>query len=161
MEFTNINRSPLAPAAARQATDITENLRSALALFDELVTQPATRSPCQAVTEKDVRLLLEMRRNRDRFFEAELFADPAWDILLELFAANLGQQRVSVTSLCIGASVPSTTALRWIKLLESKGLISRQGDPMDGRRFFVSLTCEGLGRMEKYFRANWIKTSPI
>lgn len=40
-------------------------------------------------------------RARGPFFARELFGDPAWDILLDLAAAQVEHTRVSVTSLCI------------------------------------------------------------
>lgn len=102
-------------------------------------------------SEADILLLLKLRRRRDCFFAAELFADPAWDILLELYAAQLGQRRIPVSSTCIGAAVPTTTALRWISSLEENRLIERRDDPIDGRRVFLSLTSEALAAMDAYF----------
>jgi hypothetical protein len=56
------------------------------------------------------------RRLRGMMFEsAYLFADPAWDILIDLFIASEEDQRISVSSACIGSAVPTTTALRYIK----------------------------------------------
>jgi len=53
------------------------------------------------------------RRRRNKIFQSEeLFGEPAWDILLDLFIAAKERRRVSVTSACIGSAVPSTTALR-------------------------------------------------
>jgi DNA-binding MarR family transcriptional regulator len=98
-----------------------------------------------------VRSVLAWRRERDRYFEAGLFADPAWDILLELYAAELGQRRMAVSSLCIGAAVPATTALRWIRLLEKKGLVVRSADPFDGRRVFVALAEDAVKAMDRFF----------
>ena len=138
---------------ARRADDIRERLSSALRLVDEVASVPASRLPNQPVTERDIRTILRYRRHRDRFFEGELFADPAWDILLELYAARLGQQKIPVGALCEAAAVPATTALRWISQLESKGLIERKADPMDGRRFHLSLSEAGLEAMGGYFRA--------
>ena len=80
----------------------------------------------------------------DVFQDPALFGEPAWDILLDL-AMHEGQGRqVSITGACIGSGVPLTTALRWITVLDQKGLIARLPDPLDQRRTFVSLT--GLGR---------------
>lgn len=135
---------------AIRADEIRERLTSALRIVDQ-VASIASRPPDHPTTEKDIRAILELRRNREQFFDGELFADPAWDILLELYAAELGQQRVSVGSLCLGAAVPATTALRWISTLENKGLIKRTADPMDGRRFHLSLSCSGLDAMASYF----------
>lgn len=110
----------------------------------------ATRS--EPITERDVRALIELRRKRDRFFGAELFADPAWDILLELYASYLMQQRITISRLCLAAAVPSTTALRWIAQLEKLGFIERRQDPMDARRYFCSLTIAARESMDAYFR---------
>src|SRR3546814_17984132 len=67
------------------------------------------------------RELLRFRRLRDRYFAGDLFADPAWDMLLDLYAArSQNSHPVSVSSLCIASSVPATTALRWIKAMEEK-----------------------------------------
>ena len=103
------------------------------------------------LTERDVRAILKARRNRSQYFPGDLFADPAWDILLELYAAELGQRRIAISSLCIGAAVPATTALRWINTLEQKGLISRQNDPFDGRRVYARLSESGLTSIDAYF----------
>lgn len=86
------------------------------------------------------RALIADRRRRDQFFPAELFADPAWDMLLDLYAACREGRRVSVSSLCIAAAVPGTTALRWIGVLEDCGLVQDEPDVADRRRRFVGLT---------------------
>src|SRR5438270_597577 len=57
-----------------------------------------------------VRSVIRARRMRARYFRDELFADPAWDMLLDLLQAEIAQLRVPVSSLCIAASVPATTA---------------------------------------------------
>ena len=108
-----------------------------------------------------MRTLLKLRRNRDKIFGGELFADPAWDILLELYAAELGQFRVSVTNLCLGAAVPATTALRWISSLQKKRMIERRSDPMDGRRVFVFLSATGRDAMCRYFKSVPVGTALI
>jgi DNA-binding MarR family transcriptional regulator len=97
--------------------------------------------------------LLQARRLRDRLFDADLFADPAWDILLELYEFHLAQQRIAVSSLCIAAAVPATTALRWIGVLERKGLIARRDDQLDGRRTWIELTESGVTAMQRYFQS--------
>ena len=50
-------------------------------------------------------------RLRSCYFAQDLFADPAWDMLLDLFQAEISQLRVPVSSLCIAAAVPATAAL--------------------------------------------------
>ena len=105
------------------------------------VSVPPTREP-QALTL--ARMLYAERRRRDRTFPTDIFGEPSWDILLDLFVARGEGRRVPTTSACIGAHVPPTTALRWLRLLEGQGLIEREEDERDGRRTFVRLSTKGM-----------------
>jgi DNA-binding MarR family transcriptional regulator len=100
---------------------------------------------------KAVRRMLRQRRMREQYFPADLFADPAWDMLLDLYAARLERQPVSVSSLCIAAAVPATTALRWIKTMTDAGLFAREADPHDGRRIFIALAEGAFDALARYF----------
>lgn len=102
---------------------------------------------------KAVRRMLRQRRMREQYFPADLFADPAWDMLLDLYAARLERQPVSVSSLCIAAAVPATTALRWIKTMTDAGLFVREADPQDGRRIFIGLADAAFEALARYFEA--------
>lgn len=97
-----------------------------------------------------IRAMIRARRMRAQYLGSDLFADPAWDILLDLFAARLERRRVAVSSLCIAAGVPPTTALRWIKTLTDVGLLVRVADPQDGRRVHIELAPGTAGRLESY-----------
>ncbi len=98
-----------------------------------------------------VRRIIRQRQLRARFFDGELFADPAWDMLLDLTAARAEHIRVSVTSLCIASGVPPTTALRWIGQMTDAGLLQRVEDEMDRRRAFITLTDRAADGMARYF----------
>jgi hypothetical protein len=98
-----------------------------------------------------VRQMIRLRRLRGQFFPDELFADPAWDMMLDLTAARLEGIPVAVSSLCIAAAVPPTTALRWIRTLTEKGLFVRRADPGDGRRIFIQLSDSAAAAMGAYF----------
>ncbi len=100
---------------------------------------------------RTVRAAIRARRLRDQFFTPELFADPAWDMLLDLYAARLERGRVSVSSLCIAASVPPTTALRWIGTMHDAGLFEREADPGDRRRAHITLSSRAADAMRRYF----------
>ena len=102
---------------------------------------------------KQVRRMLRQRRMREQYFPADLFADPAWDMLLDLYAARLERQPVSVSSLCIAAAVAPTTALRWIGRMTASGLMARRPDPGDRRRAFVVLTEQASTGMHGYASA--------
>ncbi|WP_337191223.1 winged helix DNA-binding protein [Parapontixanthobacter aurantiacus] len=99
-----------------------------------------------------IRRVIRQRQERSALFEADLFADPAWDMLLDLAAAHAEGQRVSVTSLCIASGVPTTTALRWIAQLTAKGLVEKVQDAIDRRRAFVRLTDRSIAAIARYFR---------
>ena len=126
---------------------------AAAATDPENEEQPALEAP-------QVRAFIRARRLRDHFFNKELFADPAWDMLLDLMAARLERQRVAVSSLCIAAAVPPTTALRWIKALCDQGLFVRVADPEDGRRVFIELSDAAAQRMEAYLKTV-LRVSPF
>jgi DNA-binding MarR family transcriptional regulator len=103
------------------------------------------------VSADTIRSVIRARRLRARYFSEELFADPAWDMLLDLLQAEIAQLRVPVSSLCIAAAVPATTALRWLKTMVSTGLFIRRADPHDGRRVFVELAPEASHALRSYF----------
>jgi hypothetical protein len=98
-----------------------------------------------------VRRIIRQRQLRARFFDRDMFADPAWDMLLDLTAARAEHARVSVTSLCIASGVPPTTALRWIGQLTEAGLFQRVEDQADRRRAFIALTDKAADAMARYF----------
>lgn len=94
------------------------------------------------------------RRRRDAAFgeDADLFGEPAWDILLDLLDADAHGRRISVTSASLASSVPATTGLRMIAILEERGLVVRTDDPRDRRRSHVSLTGKGKAVMQAALR---------
>ena len=86
------------------------------------------------------RRYLRARRSRDALFGRHLFADPAWDLLLDLFVTGRDGRSLDVTAACYATAVPQTTALRWLRIMEREGLIRRDPDPNDKRRCYVGLT---------------------
>ena len=98
-----------------------------------------------------VRELMRARARRTDHLSERLFSDPAWDILLDLYLADLLQCRVTVSSLGTTADIPPTTVLRWIKTLSTEALIEKAPDKYDNRRTFVSLTTTGRAAMQNYF----------
>jgi DNA-binding MarR family transcriptional regulator len=83
--------------------------------------------------------ILSVRRARDARFGAELFSDPAWDMLLSLYVSGERAEALSVSQLCEASAVPQTTALRWIETLREAGLIGRETDRRDARRTLIAL----------------------
>lgn len=112
--------------------------------------QPATAAPVATARPNYLKALVSARADRDTIFQAGLFSDPAWDMLLDLAVAEATNRPISVTSLCIASGVPTTTALRRIDDLKEAGLLDRVPDPGDRRRILVRLTSMGRDRMEAF-----------
>jgi len=98
-----------------------------------------------------VRAAIFARRMRDDSFPGDLFGEPAWDCLLDLYLAALEKRRLSVTDVCVAATVPPTTALRWVDILCRRDLAVRGSDALDGGRSIVELTRKGEALMSCYF----------
>jgi len=117
-----------------------------------------------AVRERNLRLVRHVRNARhlrEQFFEADLFADPAWDMLLDLYEAELSEQRTTVSNLCIASRVPATTALRWLRTLERRRLVDRTPDANDGRRKFLTLSDTALTSLNALFEAFALQTGKL
>lgn len=141
----------------RQLSEEVSRIASTLARLSD---GPSTQRPSivhppsgesQPLSADIVRNVIRARRLRSRYFAEELFADPAWDMLLDLLQAEIAQLRVPVSSLCIAAAVPATTALRWLKTMVVQGLFIRRADPHDGRRVFVELAPDASNALRRYF----------
>lgn len=116
---------------------------------------PNVAAPRSAAPEADDLLHTArwIRRSRDRraaFFDAQLFADPCWDILLDLMCGQLEDQPVPVSSACLATGLPFSTALRHVRHLVDLGMIHRWQDPKDKRRDLLALDAQTFETMKSY-----------
>lgn len=152
----DITQEP-SPIRLRQLSDEVSRIAATLSRMSVGPSSAGVEKPEPAIGEVPavsldaVRQAIRARRLRARYFDEELFADPAWDMLLDLLQAEIAQHRVPVSSLCIAAAVPPTTALRWIKTMTDVGLFQRRADPHDGRRIFVELSAGASEALRRYF----------
>lgn len=102
--------------------------------------------------------ILARRLALGHFFDPDLFADPALNILLFLFAEGEGEEGtgVTTTACCTASGVARTTALRWIKLLEGRGLIEMNDDPVDKRATMLRLSADARAAC-----ARWLEDAPL
>lgn len=124
--------------------------------FEEFVTIDTENNPQEIFSApKDSRstadMVYKLRRKREKIFSPGLFSDPAWDILLDLYAAEGTQKGISITSSCLAAGVPASTGLRWITILIQNGYVERREDPADARRSLVNLTTKARDALEALF----------
>jgi hypothetical protein len=137
------------PVAAQRLVELTEELGR---LAGELAEGDGpTAAP--ALDSEFVRGLIRQRQRRSAAFGADLFADPVWDMMLDLLAARFEGRAVRTSSLCIAAGVPSTTALRWIRELTERGLFVRGADPLDGRGVLIELSGDAAQRLLDHLSA--------
>lgn len=109
-----------------------------------LLSRKRLRDPPK-LSEDHLLSILLVRRAREEIFGAGLFADPSWDILLELYAAYLGKRKMSVANLAAAISLPPSTVSRWVAALVEAG-ITDQPDPDFG---WVTLTEAGAAKMTR------------
>ena len=146
--MSSIAESPFAQFVAQ--------LRKLIADFEPDIEGDETGSDAGSSDEAETDLLsyaealYSIRRDRaENFGNRQLFGEPAWDILLDLYIAQTRGKMVSVSSACIASGVPSTTALRYLAVLEEEGMIERQHDPADARRSWIKLTLRGAKAVRK------------
>jgi DNA-binding MarR family transcriptional regulator len=148
-----------ADRSAERLRQLSEEVGRIAATLSRLSAGPSPAPPdrtsadgrCPAVSAEAVRSVIRARRLRSRYFAEDLFGDPAWDMLLDLLQAEIAHLRVPVSSLCIAAVVPATTALRWLKIMVGQGLFVRRPDPHDARRVFVELAPQASLALRRYF----------
>jgi hypothetical protein len=126
------------PGQQRQLIDKIEALTAELRTLSGFNSR---RLPTKEAFVATASQIYAARREVDKVFGMEGFAtSPAWDILLDLYVAADSNREISITSACIGAACPPTTGLRWIQVLESMHLLTREQDSEDRRRVIVEIT---------------------
>jgi len=150
-----VDRNVIRAAYLEELAELTTKISSTLCSLASITDTGTSPEP---ITDEN-RILIQMksiilrRRKREQFLPADIFADPAWDMLLDLCVAKLEERKTSVSSLCIGAAVPATTALRWIRQLEQLQMIKLTPDPFDRRRQHVDIADKAFNNMLRLFGA--------
>lgn len=103
---------------------------------------------------------LMARRLREEVIGRDLFCDPAWDILLDLYVALDREDRVQVTSVSSMAGVPPSTGRRWVRRLIERGFLEREKDPRDHRLTYLKLTQKGQEVMAAFMARLAAKGTP-
>ena len=97
------------------------------------------------------RLVLASRRARETSFGAQLFHDPAWDMLLVAYICEAEGTVATIARTHARTEIPLATASRWIRALSAKGLLEYEGG---GNHQLVTtpfrLTSSAHGKFEEY-----------
>jgi hypothetical protein len=111
-------------------------------------SHPFAATECNLTHARDRALeILALRKRREIVFGNDLFGEPAWDLMLDLFIQHVERQKTSSTSAAIAARVPPTTALRYLTILVRKGLVVRHTSDHDLRLQYVELSENGYRNM--------------
>lgn len=93
------------------------------------------------------------RSHRSKYFNPDYFSgEAAWNILIDLAVSQIEGKLISVTSACLASMVPSTTALRWIAVLEDDGMIEKEEDFTDRRRTFIRISNRAMNSLYSYYK---------
>jgi DNA-binding MarR family transcriptional regulator len=129
--------------------------------FDQVKPEPPEPSAIVFdFSEQDVARVLQMWRARSDYLPDALLFGPAWGMLLELLLGEIQGRRVSMLRLCNVSSVPTSTALRWIKSLENFGFVIRRTEPQNADDQFAELSRQGRSALQRYFRNVVLSQAP-
>jgi DNA-binding MarR family transcriptional regulator len=103
------------------------------------------------VPEEVVSAAIRAWRERACYLPSELFSDPAWGMLLELLHSEIGKRRVSLSRLCKASAASTSSAIRWLKVLEDRELVIRRPDPLISGNEFLELSPKGSTALRAYF----------
>ena len=149
------NRLALSDKDVRDAARLLRIISDPASLRREQPEPPADEAEAadrETLTSR-ARMLYSSRRLRERYFDRQLFAEPAWDMLLLLYVTEHSSARLTTTRLAELIDTPLTTVLRWLNHLEAAQLIERQGHPTDRRTTFIGLPEKGRAALESYLRS--------
>jgi DNA-binding MarR family transcriptional regulator len=131
-------------ALAEPVEQLYQSMRPARGPLPVAPTLPA------AALLAEARRFANARRARDRLFGRDLFPNPAWNILLDLYIAGEEGRNVTIKCACSAAGVPQSTALRHIAHLIEMRLAVRRQHPSDARSAYLKLSESGRTKMVDY-----------
>jgi hypothetical protein len=91
--------------------------------------------------------MLEFRRERAEILPAELFSEPAWDLLLELFLADAEGRHITARGVAMRSNISPGVMSRWLRHLTKIGYIV--GDGTGDLDDMLTLSAKALQRMER------------
>ena len=94
------------------------------------------------IGDDHVQSVLSLRRGREALFGKRLFSDPAWDVILHLYAQRLAHRTTSTLELSRAIGVPESVVARWLVVLAQSGIVAVDG-ARSGRHAVVRLSEEG------------------
>jgi len=98
--------------------------------------------------------MMEMRQLRHKFFNPAMFGEPAFDMLLALYAINSSPAILPLHFLSPHIGVSESCAARWLRFLVKEGLaLSVGGEDGQPGTIQAALTDKGRTLLDEYFKA--------
>jgi hypothetical protein len=161
-EVRETNSAERQSRSAQVLGDLSSELTGWLPVLQRLADAEALRNMAlgrsSEITSTAVRSIISARRLRDKYFWPAM-TEPAWTILLELYANQLVGQRPTVAAVTAAAELPLVSALHWIDWLAGRGIVSSHIGAEDEQTATVQLTAKGIEQMHRYLIAA-LKLSP-
>lgn len=140
---------------------LAEQLDAAQAILDEMritigrgsfdTSKNSASNRVKAASQIALRASRERQKRTNYVGNHEIFGEPAWDILLDLFIRQTKDEKISLRA--ANSNAPASTAVRWLRILEQNGLISLQIDEADDERLVFYLTAAGYDGMLRYLES--------
>lgn len=143
------------PKQRKKLVELSEqDVEAARRLLAILATTPVDEITGKSVShafelQNRARKILARRKERIAIFGSPIFGEPAWEMLLWLYAMDT-EARQSLSRLTELSGSSRSTAVRWIGYLEKKGWLTREPHPTDRRSAFIQLTSLGRRDLERY-----------
>lgn len=143
---------PERAASSQEAVDLVVALQRCLTSFHARPEEPAILEDEPDDRRAGLRRYIEARRMRSVLLGPNLFSDPAWDLMLLLFEAELDGRVMTLEELSETARLSLNLTLGQMGVMERRGLvIEHRGSPNSRRRRAMRLTPLALDAM-----ASWL-----
>ena len=128
-------------ASSQEAVDLVAALQRCLTSFHAAVDEPAILDGEAEAQRAALARYLGARRMRSTLLGPNLFADPAWDILLALFHAQLERREMTLEQLSETQRLSLTVVVGQVSAMERRGLlIEHRTSPNSKRRRAIRLS---------------------
>lgn len=139
--------SVLEPCNLRLSRRDAENLLRLLRIISQGLMDNSPPTIDRAEFVRVARTVLRRRRDRLELFPGDMFGEPAWEMLVELYSSG-HRFATDPRRLAESAGVPPSSAKRWIDYLEQKELLVRR---VDHGVETIELASKAIRALDSYF----------
>lgn len=94
---------------------------------------------------------LELCLLRKEILGPDISSEYCWAILMAIYLSQSDGVQICVTDIVYATGIPAASVIRWLAMLNSRGVVARSPDKKDGRRTWISLEPVGVAMIENYF----------